>query len=63
MSHDSTCVREAYVITVQVVPIAGGFAKAGTVYTGSLGAASLAHAQSAKAVSQYDVGCYQISHR
>jgi hypothetical protein len=41
----------------------GGFAKAGTVYAGSPGTASLAHAQSATAVSQYDVACYQISHR
>jgi hypothetical protein len=41
----------------------GGFAKAGAVYAGSPGTASSAHAQSGKAVSQYDVACYQISHR
>ena len=40
-----------------------GFAKAAAVYAGSPGTASSAHAQSGKAVSQYDVACYQISHR
>jgi hypothetical protein len=40
-----------------------GFAKAETVYAGSPDTASLAHAQSAHAVSQYDVACYQISQR
>jgi len=38
-----------------------GFAHAGTVYAGSDGTASLAHAQSDKAVSQYDVACFQLS--
>lgn len=41
----------------------GGFAKAETVYAGSTGTASLAHAQSDHAVSQYDVACYQVSQR
>jgi hypothetical protein len=40
-----------------------GFAKAGSVYAGSDGTASLAHAQSPNAVSQYDVACYQLSQR
>jgi hypothetical protein len=38
-----------------------GFAHAETVYAGSDGTASLAHSQSGKAVSQYDVACYQQS--
>jgi hypothetical protein len=38
-----------------------GFARAGSVYAGSDGTASLAHANSDKAVSQYDVACYQLS--
>jgi hypothetical protein len=38
-----------------------GFAHAETVYAGSDGTASLAHAQSDKAVSQYDVACFQLS--
>ena len=38
-----------------------GFTHAGTVYAGSDGTASLAHAQSDKAVSQYDVACFQLS--
>lgn len=39
----------------------GGFARAEDVYAGSDGSASLAHAHSDKAVSQYDVACYQAS--
>jgi hypothetical protein len=31
----------------------------GTVYAGNAGSASLAHANSANAVSQYDVACFQ----
>ena len=38
-----------------------GFAKAESVYAGSDGTASATHAQSSKAVSQYDVACYQLS--
>ena len=38
-----------------------GFAHAETVYAGSDGTPSLAHAHSTKAVSQYDVACYQLS--
>ena len=38
-----------------------GFAKAGSVYAGSPDTASLAHAHSPNAVSQYDVACYQLS--
>lgn len=38
-----------------------GFAKAESVYAGSDGTASLAHAHSTNAVSQYDVACYQLS--
>ncbi len=33
--------------------------QAGTVYAGNPGSASLAHANSANAVSQYDVACFQ----
>lgn len=36
-----------------------GFANAETHYAGSDGTASLAHAHSAHAVSQYDVACFQ----
>jgi hypothetical protein len=36
-----------------------GFAHAETVYAGSDGSASLAHANSDHAVSQYDVACFQ----
>ncbi len=36
-----------------------GFSHAETVYAGSDGTASQQHAQSANAVSQYDVACYQ----
>lgn len=39
-----------------------GFAHAETVYAGSDGTPSLAHGNS-KAVSQYDVACYQLSSR
>ncbi len=38
-----------------------GFANAETHYAGSDGTPSLAHANSTKAVSQYDVACYQVS--
>ena len=38
----------------------GGFANAETKYAGSEGTPSLAHGN-AKAVSQYDVACYQLS--
>ena len=38
-----------------------GFAKAETHYAGSDGTASLAHARSAHAVSQYDVACFQVT--
>jgi len=34
----------------------------GTVYAGNPGTASLAHANSTHAVSQYDVACFQQSH-
>jgi len=37
----------------------GGFAHAETVYAGSPGTPSLANAQSAHAIAQYDVACYQ----
>ena len=33
----------------------------GGVYAGSAGTASAAHANSANAVSQYDVACFQVS--
>jgi len=35
---------------------------AGTVYAGNPGTASLAHANSTAAVSQYDIACFQVSH-
>jgi hypothetical protein len=35
---------------------------AGTVYAGNPGTASLANANSATAVSQYDIACFQVSH-
>lgn len=38
-----------------------GFANAETRYAGSDGSASLAHSQSDKAVSQYDVACLQLT--
>jgi hypothetical protein len=34
---------------------------AGSVYAGSDGTASLAHANSPNAVSQYDVACFQVT--
>ena len=34
---------------------------AGTVYAGNPGTASLANSQSGKAVSQYDIACFQVS--
>jgi hypothetical protein len=39
----------------------GGFANAETRYAGSDGTASLAHAQSAHAVSQYDIACVHFT--
>ena len=39
-----------------------GRGTAGTVYAGNPGTASLANAASAKAVSQYDIACFQLSH-
>jgi hypothetical protein len=39
----------------------GGFENAEAHYAGSDGTASLAHANSSHAVSQYDVACYQLS--
>ncbi len=41
----------------------GGFANAETHYAGSDGTASVAHSKSDKAVSQYDVACYQVSQK
>ena len=41
-------------------PFAGG--QADNVYAGNPGTASLAHANSSNAVSQYDVACFQVSH-
>jgi hypothetical protein len=38
-----------------------GFANAEEHYAGSDGTASLAHAHSSHAVSQYDVACYQVT--
>lgn len=38
-----------------------GFAHAETVYAGSDGTASLLHARSSNAVSQYDVACFQVT--
>jgi hypothetical protein len=35
--------------------------QAGAVYAGNPGTASLAHAQSTHAVSQYDIACFQVS--
>ncbi|HMC38170.1 MAG TPA: hypothetical protein VKI19_00820 [Acidimicrobiales bacterium] len=35
--------------------------RAGQVYAGNPGTASLAHAQSTHAVSQYDIACFQVS--
>ena len=34
---------------------------AGTVYAGNPGTASLAHANSSHAVSQYDIACFQLT--
>ena len=44
--------------------MSGGFANAETRYAGSDGTASLAHANSSHAVSQYDIACvhYTASH-
>jgi len=39
----------------------GGFANAEAHYAGSDGTASLAHARSEHAVSQYDVACFQVT--
>jgi len=39
-----------------------GTGTAGLVYAGNPDTASLAHANSAKAVSQYDAACFQLSH-
>jgi hypothetical protein len=39
----------------------GGFAMAESQYAGSEGTKSLLHSNSDKAVSQYDVACYQIT--
>jgi len=39
----------------------GGFAKAEAVYAGSEGTKSLAHANSANAVSQYDIACVHFT--
>jgi hypothetical protein len=39
----------------------GGFAKAEAVYAGSEGTKSLAHANSADAVSQYDIACVHFT--
>ena len=41
-----------------------GFANAGVNYAGSIGTASLAHSNSANAVSQYDIACvhYTAAH-
>jgi hypothetical protein len=39
----------------------GGFATAEAHYAGSDGTASVANSNSDKAVSQYDVACYQIT--
>jgi hypothetical protein len=36
--------------------------QAGNVYAGNLGTASLAHANSTAAVSQYDTACVRLSH-
>ncbi len=38
-----------------------GSGVAGTVYAGNPGTASLAHANSSAAVSQYDIACFQVS--
>jgi hypothetical protein len=35
--------------------------QAGTVYAGNPGTASLDHANSANAVSQYDIACFQVT--
>jgi hypothetical protein len=37
--------------------------RAGAVYAGNPGTASLAHAASSHAVSQYDIACVQVSKR
>jgi hypothetical protein len=41
--------------------LTSGFANAETQYAGSDGTASLAHSNSTRAVSQYDVACYQVT--
>jgi hypothetical protein len=41
--------------------LTAGFANAEAHYAGSDGTASLAHAGSDHAVSQYDVACYQVT--
>ena len=41
----------------------GGFANAEEHYAGSDGTASAEHSKSGKAVSQYDVACYQLSNK
>ena len=38
-----------------------GFAHAGVVYAGSPGSASALHANSVRAVSQYNVACFQMT--
>jgi hypothetical protein len=40
-----------------------GFANAEEHYAGSVGTPSAEHANSSHAISQYDIACYQVTHK
>jgi hypothetical protein len=61
-SGPSTANAPANAITTNNNSVFNGSGQASAVYAGNPGTASLANANSANAVSQYDIACFQVSH-
>jgi hypothetical protein len=60
-SSSATASAPANAVTTANASVFNGAGQASAVYAGNTGTASLANANSANAVSQYDIACFQVS--
>ena len=60
-SSSATSLAPANAVTTANNSVFNGSGQASSVYAGNPGTASLANANSAAAVSQYDIACFQVS--
>ena len=61
LSQDGDANAPANAITTNNNSVLNGSGQASAVYAGNRGTQSAANANSSKAVSQYDIACFQVS--